>query len=502
MEKGNQRNRETKMNVIVNEKLKTPLYRQIATQIKDAIIKGEILDGFPVLSERDMARMTGVHRNTVRRAYNDLEGEGLIQARHGVGYVVTYATSEKPKEQTGGKRRIKKVNWSNMIKDEYLDQERMFDDLFSKSYEEGKISFAGGTSSSEIYDEKNIAEALAKTLSKGNSSYFYTPYQGDYSLRQNLSGFMRGKGVLAAPSEIQILSETNQALDFIVTLLLSTGDKVITEEAVSPDVYRAIELAGGIIICVPMDEEGMITDNLAPLIEKHNPKFIYVNSTYHDPTSVQLSLKRRRQLVSLSSQYRIPIIEDDASSELAFEGDRLPPIKAFDEGNNVIYIYSFGLTFVPGISIAFVAATKEIIKGLSYLVSVRLVNLDWISQKLLDNYLEDGTYERKLIDFREEYKQKRDTMCAWIENSGLEIAFQKPTGGVYLWCKLPDEVDIQKLSKAANRQGVSFIPGSVFYPQKNQQGNYIRLNYSHATIGEINKGMSILIELIKGLSKI
>lgn len=56
--------------------------------------------------------------------------------------------------------------------------------------------------------------------------------------------FLGTKGVKASSGEIQILSETNQALDFIVTLLVKPGDSVVMEEPVHPDMYRVMELAG------------------------------------------------------------------------------------------------------------------------------------------------------------------------------------------------------------------------------------------------------------------
>ena len=117
-------------------------------------------------------------------------------------------------------------------------------------------------------------------------------------MRHKIIAYLRTKGIKAGLNQVQILSETNQALDFIVTSLLNPGDRVITEEPVSPDVYRVIELAGGRPVTVPVDENGMICDNLEALIETHRPKFIYVNSSYHDPTGNILSVERRRKLWS------------------------------------------------------------------------------------------------------------------------------------------------------------------------------------------------------------
>lgn len=485
------------MNLSVNKKLKTSPYLQIASQIKTKIIRGDLADGFALPSERALAKELHLHRNTVVKAYNELKADGIITSYQGVGYRVHYRQEEHSKKG-------KNVNWQGIIKKEYLELESAFDDLFYKSQAESKISFAAGMAAGEVYSQEEIADCLARIMASGNRpSYFYTPYQGDLELRKEIATFMRRKGVLTNPSQIQIFSENNQALDFLVTLLLSPGDKILTEESTSPDVYRAIQLAGGEVITVPMDENGMVCEHLEPLIELHKPKFIYVNCSYHNPTGVMLSLERRKKLLELSYQCRIPIVEEDEASELYFEEDKLPSLKSMDPGHNVIYMYSFSLTLVPGVGISFMIAPKEVTQRLSNLVSVRLVTLDWTPQHLTCQYLKDGTFISKLEDFRKIYRKKRDLMCSFLDKEAENMGFtyRKPKGGVYLWVKLPEGVKTACLLKEAERQGVSFIPGDIFFPAGNADGNYIRLNYSYATEEQIEKGMRILIGCVQKIQK-
>lgn len=473
--------------------MNTPVYLRIAAELKKKILMGELLDGFMLPSERKMAEIYNVHRNTVTKAYNELKAEELVKAVHGVGYRVTYGDASREESvHPGG------VNWEDAIKDEYLDMEHSFDELFIGSFRKGTFSFAGGISSPTVYGEEDIGKLFHGIIAKQRGvKDYYTPYQGDENLRRHISYFLKEKGMSAGYGQIQIFSEINQALDFIVTLLLTPGDKVITEEPVSPDVYRAIQLAGGEIITIPMDEEGMICDRLGPLLEKHHPKFIYVNGSFHDPTGVELSLKRKKNLLELADHYRIPIIEDDSSSELYYGENRVPSLKALDKGENVIYMYSFAMTFAPGGGMAFVYAPKKIIESLSYLVSVRLISLDWVSQKLLQVAMESRLYQDKLADFRREYKTKRDGMYRWLRQLAPRgVLCEEPPGGVYLWCRLPDAIDGEKLMSMAGKKGVSFVPGHVFYPKGNGGERYIRLNFSYPSPEEIDQGMEILTENI------
>ena len=311
------------MDITVDKSIRTPLYWQIADQIKAMIIEGQMADGSILPSERSLAQMLGVHRNTIIKAYSHLRDQELIDSLQGVGYRVTYKSESFYEPDVR-----RKVNWSTIIKDEYQDMEKTFDDIFLRFTEENNISFSTGMPPA-IYDEEDLATDLAAILrEEGRKPFFLSPYQGDLTLRHKIIAYLRTKGIKAGLNQVQILSETNQALDFIVTSLLNPGDRVITEEPVSPDVYRVIELAGGRPVTVPVDENGMICDNLEALIETHRPKFIYVNSSYHDPTGNILSVERRRKLLELSNRYRLPIIEEDAASELSFEEKFLPTIKS------------------------------------------------------------------------------------------------------------------------------------------------------------------------------
>lgn len=362
------------MKVSIDKYSKVPVYLQIADQIKSQIISGALPRRSALPSERALAQILDVHRNTVVKAYSELKSDVWIESRQGVGYVVAAASSEKAPEEESGEVQSGRVNWVSEVADKYLDMEKTFDDLFQRFTDESHYSLGSGVASREVYTSERVAGDIAALLTgSGPCQYFFSPYKGDKFLRQKLVAFLGTKGVKASSGEIQILSETNQALDFIVTLLVKPGDSVVMEEPVHPDMYRVMELAGAKILTVPVDENGMNCEVLESLLTQTRPRLIFVNSSYHDPTGNILSLERRKKIVELSNRYRVPIVEEDAASELVYDGDKLPPIKAFDTMGNVIYIYSFSLTFIPGLSLAFITGNRDFIRALSYLVSVRLM---------------------------------------------------------------------------------------------------------------------------------
>ena len=489
---------------------KIPVYRRLADEIKAEILSGKRAPGSVLPSERLMAQQLGVHRNTVAKAYNELEAEELIDARQGVGYLV-HAADAARSAKTGQNRssiarkepKKKKVNWKARIKDEYQDMEITFDDLFQRFGNKAVISMGSGIASPGIYDKEELARVLSSLIAEeGKTQYFYSPFKGDRMLRQKIVSLLSTKGVRATTGQIQILTETNQALDFVVMLLLKPGDTVIMEEPVSPDAYRAMELAGARIMTVPVDENGMNVDALERLVAEHEPELIYINSSFHDPTGTILSLERRKKVIEISNRWRIPIVEEDAASELVYAGEKLPPIKAFDTEDNIIYIYSFSLTFMPGLSLAFVVADRGLIHSLSYLVSVRMMSVDWLAQKLIAHYLSNGRYYELLEEFRQSYARKQELVCRALDDmKTLGVRYLRPRGGVYIWCQLPDGIDSKAFIREAYQNGLALLPGYVFYPFKNGGRNHIRLNYSFESEERLVEGLTILKSLLMQESK-
>lgn len=485
------------MNITVDKGIHIPVYYQISNQLKALIICGKLADGAILPSERSMARDLGVHRNTVVKAYGILKDEQLVDSFQGVGYKVTCKSGEVTEKDVR-----RKVNWSTIIKDEYQDIESTYDEIFQRYTEGNMISFSSGMAPA-IYEEDELAADMVSILTQaGRKTSYLSPYQGETSLRQKIISYLRTKGIHAKLNQVQIMSETNQALDFIVTSMLKPGDKVILEEPVSPDVYRVIELAGCKVVTVPIDDEGIICDNLEALIETHKPKFIYVNSSFHDPTGVVLSLARRKRLLEISNRYRLPIIEEDAASELSFSSEFIPTMKSMDRSENVIYIYSFSLTFVPGLSLAFVVAPEKLIKSLSYLVSIRIISLDWITQKLLERCMDDGRYYNNVKKISELNREKLELMCSYLDRlKPLGLEYKKPEGGVYVWCRLPEKVDSHEVTEQCIHRGIAVYPGELFYPHKNGGRNYLRLNFSSENTSRIKLGMENLVEIVTEISE-
>ena len=244
-----------------------------------------------------------------------------------------------------------------------------------------------------------------------------------------------------------------------------------------------------------MDENGLVCEHLESLIIKHHPKIIYTNPDFQNPTGTVMSLERRKELLSLSYRYSVPVIEEDACSGFRYDNSPLPSLKALDQHECVIYVHSFYYALPSGIRIAFIIGNRRLISDISAIIQSRIVCADVISQQILHQYLEQALYQRNLAKMCREYQIKRNLMFDALEPArSLGIQMLKPDGGLYLWLCLPQNMSLRKLSVEANKRDVSFMPGNMFFLKGSKGENYIRLNYSIPPADKITLGIPFLNE--------
>ena len=149
------------MTIKIDKDAKVPVYLQIADQIKAQIISGVLPRGGTLPSERALAQILDVHRNTVVKAYSELKSDAWIESRQGVGYVVTDTEEMQEREGDSASDRAGRGNWIGAVADKYLDMEKTFDDLFQRFTDESHYSLGSGIASREVFSPERVAQDIA-----------------------------------------------------------------------------------------------------------------------------------------------------------------------------------------------------------------------------------------------------------------------------------------------------------------------------------------------------
>ncbi len=468
------------MNIHINKNSNTPIYVQIKNSIKDQILKEQLSNGFKLPPERSLAERLGVSRNTIVCAYNSLIDEGLI------------TLSKKPKgyfvhEPFQINQRKMFSPLSKMIKYNYNEKEQLFSNLFSQPSTSDDIPFAGVNVDDRFFH--------------GDTDKYEQYYRLDSSeidrLKENVCNLLNRQNIFVNPKSVQIVSETTQAIEYISVLYLQEGDCVVVEEPIMPSTVNVFRNRGIKMVCVKMEKDGMDLDHLNTLIKKYNPKFIYTLPTFHNPSTITMSLAKRQELLKIAQYYGVPIIEENSLRDFRYEGFELPSLYALDRGKSVLYLDTFNLTFLPGIKTAFIVGPVEPIEMMGRLIVTNQNMVYNVGHTILNEAIEDGTYEKRIVAMQQYYKEKRDYLCERLDKLrkyGLE--FSKPEGGLFVWCALPSNVNERKMFKYAREKGLIYMPGDLFFPFGKNGRSYMRISYSNVSDRQIDEGVKILEEAL------
>lgn len=368
------------------------------------------------------------------------------------------------------------------------------------------ISFAGGMPAPEIFPVEEFKQACIRVLDEqGSEALQYGTTDGYLPLREMISRHTNQYGIKVTADNIMITNGSQQALDLLGKIFINPGDRILVESPTYLGALQAWNTYNAQYVTVLSDDDGIQVDKLE-LALRAGPKFMYVLPNFQNPTGVTLSLERRKILVELADRYGVPIIEDDPYGQLRFEGKHIPTVEYLDDqlyGNgdsyhgNVIYLSTFSKILAPGIRLAWVVATPEIIQKLVMAKQGADLHTSTFNQIVAYEVSRKGFLDGHIKTINSIYKERRDIMLEELEKNMPEgVKWTKPLGGLFLWVSLPEKCNSKELLVKAVEKKVAFVPGESFYP--NGGGlNTMRLNFSNAQPEMIKIGIQRLAETIK-----
>ena len=368
-----------------------------------------------------------------------------------------------------------------------------------------RYSFVGGNNDSEQVPVDGLIDAASAVLRREGKTLAtyglaHGP-QGYRPLREFLTAKLkRDAAIDCTADDIMIVSGSLQALDLVNATLLIRGDTVIVEQDTYQGALNRLSRLGVNAVGIPLDHEGMRMDALASALADLKrrgvtPKYIYAIPTVQNPTGTIMPESRRLELLRLSQEYGVPIFEDDCYADLIWDGKRPPAIYAMAKNGGVIHIGSFSKSIAPALRVGFIVAPWEM---LSRMLALKTdAGSGALEQMVLAEYCAPhfATHVPKLT---KGLRRKLDTlMDALSEQFGTAAEFEDPKGGIFLWVKLPDNVDTLKLYQAALAAGVAINPGPEWSTNKGYAGCRLRLCFASPSEQQIREGVAVLADVCR-----
>ena len=342
-----------------------------------------------------------------------------------------------------------------------------------------KYNFIGGHNDPVRIPAAALAEAATSVLRRRGADlalYNFDGPQGYLELRQLVVDKVAQRpAIKCTVDDVLITSGSGQAIDLVNGLLLERGDTVILEEFTYGGALTKLKRLGVNIIGAPLDDEGLKIDALGRIFEDLGrkgivPKYVYTIPTVQNPTGSILPRQRREALLALTRKHGVPVFEDECYADLTWDGDGPPALYAMDP-RQVIHIGSFSKTLAPSLRLGYAVADWQAMSRLVACKREMDSGTGALDQMVVAEYFSQN-FGGHVGGLTETLHEKLDAMVEAVEREfGTAIEkMWKPKGGIFLWLKLPDRIDVTKLV-GARRQGWSGLqprPRVVLQPGRHQ----------------------------------
>lgn len=374
-------------------------------------------------------------------------------------------------------------------------------EIFKSLGTPGAISFAGGNPAPESFPVEALASLASDIFAtEATAALQYSVTEGYPVLRQLLAERLHTKFAIDTEKNTTIVtSGGQQAIELTCKVLCNEGDEVICENPSFIGALNAFRSLGVRPVGVELQEDGIDVAALEETIKAHpKAKFMYLIPTFHNPAGITMSVEKRKAVYALAQRYNLAILEDNPYGDLRFAGEEVPTIKSMDVDGRVIYCSTFSKLLSAGMRVGFVCAADELIQKIVVAKQVEDVHTNIFFQMLCARYMQQYDLDEHIATIRALYRRKCARMLQALDtHMPKEVTYTRPEGGLFLWCTLPEYVDVGALVKEAAAEKVFVVTGAAFNCDESAGTHSFRLNYSMPSEEDIDKGVALLADIVR-----
>lgn len=475
--------------IIIDKKESLPVYKQISLQFISLIQEGKLLPGTSLPSTRSLAFDLDLHRKTIVAAYDVLVSEDWVDNLPRKGYRISLDLPVVRPRSYNNKR---VSPFANKASFDFEKLEPVIHPVISLNKTPLVINdgFPDITLLPTQALEKQFKKALDNAVA-GKSTGFSLNEISNFKIA--LHSFLnRTRGIDMEIENLFTTRGAQMAIYIAASLLIKPGDKVVVSYPTYFIAEALFKKLGAELISVPMDADGMCTDELVKVLQKHTIKLLYIIPHHHHPTTVTMSLERRKHLMEIINNHNFAVIEDDYDYDFQFKYDPYLPLASGDHGGKIIYIGSLTKVLGAPFRLGYIIATAEFLGAAATLRTLIDLKGDIIMEETVAGLINNGDLTRHIQKTNKLYSQRCDVLSDLITSElDDKVTFSKPTGGMALWIKLKPQYDLLQLIKKANLKGLS-ITGTSYSVGKDAHFNAFRFGFASLNEEQLAEAVHII----------
>lgn len=483
----------------IDRKEAKPLHKQIYDGYRAAIAVRSLRAGQQIPSTRDLSRELKISRIPVLTAYAQLLAEGYFETRVGAGTFVCSSLPDQParKEANGGGRKALETK-SGPRRISKRSQ------LMPKHEVEPWLKGLGAFGLSQpAYDQfpVQVWSSLVTRHSRGKTAHslHYGGPMGYEPLREAICVYLRtARAVKCDPSQVMIVSGSQQALEISSRVLLDPGDAAWIEEPGYWLTRSVLKGASAKMVPVPVDEEGL---NVAAGVRmRRKARAAFVTPSHQYPLGVTMSASRRMHLLDWAQDAGSWVIEDDYDSEYRFENMPIASLQGLDSHARVIYIGTFSKTLFPALRLGYLVVPPDLVERFVAVRHALDLTPPFLQQAVLNDFMREGHFARHIRKMRALYHERRTALVESLEREFEgEMEIWGAQAGMHLVAELPEDGDWNdvELATEAAKKRVWLWPLSPAYIGEKKRQGFI-LGFGNVDAAEIGLAVKTMRSVVRG----
>jgi DNA-binding transcriptional MocR family regulator len=406
---------------------------------------------------------------TVQRAMRHLAALGLVESRPGVGTFVRAPRTTQPVDygwQTTamGAPRAGSVSLSSTQRTPAPDT----------------IGLHSAYPARELLPERLVRAAVTRAA-RTDAAITRSPTAGLPELQawfaQELASFAPSGVPTATARDVIVTAGSQSGLSSIFRALVGTGQPLVIESPTYWGANLAAKQIGVALIPVPTGPGGPDPDDVDRALRESGARVFYAQPTFTNPAGTQWGIERGREILEVVRDHGAFLIEDDWAHDLAIDADPRP-LAAFDSDGHVVYLRSLTKSISPALRVAAVIARGP---ARERILADRAADAMYVSGLVqtaaLDVVTQPG-WRTHLRNVRLQLGARRDILLAALSQHVAEAVVEAiPVGGLNLWVRCPDGIDVDHVVRECETRGVVIAPGTEWFPAE-PSGPFVRLNFS------------------------